>query len=294
MTLLADREWDKPPQRAACFLFSHPTAGTEQRRSLRIRCSIRRLLLPEFGARSRKKEIEGMQCTKLHTREYELIVLIKGDDHVVAALVTMCIQGGEICEEFRDVDEIVMARSTDGEIRNARRTRPVLDAHEIVAAAEEEIAGKGAAFAENERIRAAAQLHVPHDAAVIDDRLVTVTPADGNVHALDQAPIIDNRRQLSIVDTIAINDVQFYRRRAGMIAGDRASALVLDRYIVAGNEHARRSNRAKQIARGGPAINRNLAAIYQLVTVADHNDGSGSVTMCCDGTAVFDQSVGRR
>src|SRR5262249_10009375 len=103
-----------------------------------------------------------------------------------------------------------------------------------------------------------------------------------------------HRRQLSIVDTIAINDVQFYRRRTGMIAGERAGALVLDRDVVAGNEHARRSNGAKQIARGGPAVGRNLSAIDQLVAVANHDDGSGSISLRRDGTSVSDESVGRR
>jgi len=37
-----------------------------------------------------------MQCAELDTHKYELIVVIKGHDHAVAALVTMCRQGSEI------------------------------------------------------------------------------------------------------------------------------------------------------------------------------------------------------
>src|SRR5262249_9794013 len=157
-----------------------------------------------------------------------------------------------------DVNGVATCRA-GRKICNDRGSRPAFDEDEIVATAEEETAGKGAAFAEHERIRAVTELHVAHDAAVIEDRLVTVTPADGNVHALDQPQINDQRQQLSMVHTNATNDVKFYPRRAGMIACVCAGALFLNRDIAPQNEHARRSNRAKQIARGGPAIGRNLS-----------------------------------
>src|SRR4051794_31997478 len=67
-------------------------AAVSQNRSVLIR----QVRLPEFGAGSCEEEIIGMQRADLHTHEYELIVLIKGDDHAVSALVTMCVQGGEV------------------------------------------------------------------------------------------------------------------------------------------------------------------------------------------------------
>jgi len=50
-----------------------------------------------------------------------------------------------------------------------------------------------AAFAEDERVRAIPEEHITGNKPVIDDGLVPVTPADGNIHALDQAPILYNR-----------------------------------------------------------------------------------------------------
>src|SRR5262245_22895970 len=123
--------------------------------------------------------------------------MAKVDDHVVATLPAMGCQRVEGREEIRDVNGVATCRA-GRKICNDRGSRRSCDTDESVAAAEEETAGKGAAFAEHERIRAVTELHVAHDAAVIDDRLVTGTPADGNVGALDQAPIIDNSRQLSI------------------------------------------------------------------------------------------------
>src|SRR5262245_2762932 len=132
-------------------------------------------------SQSDEKKVASVQHAELHVPKDELVVMAEVDDHVVSALTAMGCQLGKGREEGRDVNGVAACRAGH-KIRDGRCSRPAFDPDEIIAAAEEEIAGKGAAFAENERIRAAAQLHVAHDAAVTDDRLVTVAPANGDVH----------------------------------------------------------------------------------------------------------------
>src|SRR5262245_5147543 len=123
---------------------------------------------------SPEEEIAKVQRAELHVLEHELVVVIEGDGHVAALLFAVGLQVAEAREECRDVDDIV-TQSAGRKIRDMRRAGPVLDKDEIIAATEEEIAGHGAAVAENERIRAVAQIDIAHDAPVIDHGLLPGT-----------------------------------------------------------------------------------------------------------------------
>ena len=157
--------------------------------------------------RSHEEEVAGVQGAELHVLEHQPIVVIKGDDHVVAALAAVGRQFAEAREECRDVDDVA-ARSAGRKIRDGRSAGPVLDDNEVIAAAEKEIAGEGAAFAEDERVRAVAQNDISHDAPVIDHGLLAGAAEDRNGGALDEAEILQPRGHVRGGQAVPLQDVQ--------------------------------------------------------------------------------------
>src|SRR6187397_2398234 len=87
---------------------------------------------PELAekARSPEQEIVVVQSEELDIGQHELIVLIKFDDRIVATLVAVGGQVIDVREECRDVN-LIVARGSCHEVRNARLARAVLDNNEV-------------------------------------------------------------------------------------------------------------------------------------------------------------------
>ena len=86
-------------------------------------------------------------------------------------------------EERRDVDNIA---ARGGEIRNADLAGAILDQHEIVAVAEQQIAGEGAALAKDETVCAVAENDIADDAPVVDHGFLARTAQNCDAGAADK------------------------------------------------------------------------------------------------------------
>ena len=128
----------------------------------------------------------------MDTRKYNLVMVAKVDDHVVAALVTMGRQISKAREKARDVDNIV-ACGPSREIRDMRRSGAFLDVNEVIATTKIEIAGEGAAFSKNESVRAITQNDITYDLSVINDCFLSGTAQNRDRRRFDEAEIIQGR-----------------------------------------------------------------------------------------------------
>src|SRR5262249_29844379 len=153
----------------------------------------------------------------MHVFEHQRIVVIKGDDHVVAPLLAVGLQVAEAQEKCRDVDDVAGRK-----IRNARRAAPILEYNQIIATAEEELAGEDAAPAEHKRIVAIAQKYVAHDVSAIDHGLLPGTAENRDAGPLDAAEILQERGRIRIGKDISLQDVQLNGRRIRVLALDDA------------------------------------------------------------------------
>ena len=101
------------------------------------------------------RKVAAVQHAEQHVRDYKRIVFIKVDDHVGAALTAVRHDLPEARKELRNID-LVATCIPGHKICDHGRAGAVLDNNEVIAAAEEKIAGEGAAFAEDERVVAVA------------------------------------------------------------------------------------------------------------------------------------------
>src|SRR5262245_54458261 len=96
--------------------------------------------------RSHKEKVAVGQVAKPYVREHKRNVVIKGDDHVMAALKAVRFEVIEARKtKVRKVDLVV--RPPGHKIRDHRPAGAVLDDNEIIAVAEKDIAGDAAAIA---------------------------------------------------------------------------------------------------------------------------------------------------